>query len=830
MHRVRAVLKALLFGLLWALSVAAFCVPLTGAGTAVGAQPGWARTLPDTGVWLVAAVALALMYRYAAGRTHVMRRVGLWILAALLAGVATLGESFAQTGTAELALAAPLLTLLYFAGRVPVYYLGMALLWQALAQNSIVQPGEGNRAQGESRRSGSAALSAREERGESYFAAIPGQHRRADWGSMPRSRDSAAAAAMPLGGTLRTGEGPRRPDGSAGWDADEAADAHGNLYPPRISVNASANIRPFSSRGPLPAEVYSAPEGELYDPAMFDRPLDAEPYSPSGVPPLDGIDYDGLQPAQGYTPQQDRQGGGAHTRRAAAQRARAQSGGQRGHTGAKRRDGHTKGSAPTSRAGARRYGANGGMPERRSTAPVPTWLFTLLLLLCWLPYLLAVWPGTVSNDSITQLAEIFGAKPLSAGNPLAQTGLIWVFVQLGQGLLNSADAAVALYIGVQGLLMAWLLGYAAARVQRSGAPGWLTGLTVAFFALCPVFPTFAFCVGKDTNFAMAVLWFTLMIWRLTDSRWPPLRTALGLCLSAVLCVLLRNAGGYLAIETLLLMLLYFILKHEKRWRVTLAALLFAGAAMLAMPYAVQPRLGAEPMPVAEMRSVQVQQLARTVASETLTEAERAAIDAVLPVDALKAAYNGELSDPVKALWRDGVTPEQRIAMEAVWLRLGAKYPATYLSATFHNSYGYLLPGYVSTIKPTLLLGAQGRTALIDGLFDFTVNPVAEQLKSGLQSLFAYVPFRLLTAPGLYGCLALFALAGLWGVRKRGKLLCMLPVLFTLAGCLFSAVNGYFRYAMPLYFAAPVLLALLSQALRSDERVQEEAERLPLGRR
>jgi hypothetical protein len=72
------------------------------------------------------------------------------------------------------------------------------------------------------------------------------------------------------------------------------------------------------------------------------------------------------------------------------------------------------------------------------------------------------------------------------------------------------------------------------------------------------------------------------------------------------------------------------------------------------------------------------------------------------MDGIKQAYNGELSDPVKNLWRDTSSAEDKAAFAATWIRLGAKHPATYLSAFFHNSYGYLLPGYVSTIKPTFL--------------------------------------------------------------------------------------------------------------------------------
>lgn len=447
----------------------------------------------------------------------------------------------------------------------------------------------------------------------------------------------------------------------------------------------------------------------------------------------------------------------------------------------------------------------------------PTWVWGLVILVCWMPYLFVVWPGTVSNDSITQLAEALGRKALSNGNPLAQTGLVWLMAQLGLGVFRSADAGVALYIGVQALLMAWLLGYAVRRLWEAGMPAWLNWLALLLYALCPVFPLFAFCVGKDTNFAMAVLWFTLMVWRVLGSKWPPLRTTAGLCLSAAACVLLRNAGAGLVGATLGVLFIRQFVKGGRLWRTPLLAMIVTTATLVGLYAFAVPALGALPTPATENWSIPLQQVARTVASVPLPDADRAAIDAVLPVEQIQPAYDGELSDPVKGLWREGVTPAQQADFFATWLRLGLRYPATYASATFHNSYGYLYPGYVNPVKPTFLLGMEGRTTKIDGAFDFTVNPLADPLKAQLKALFAYAPFRLLTAPGAYGWVLLLCVVGVLGYRRRENLIAMLPGLFALVGCLASAVNGYFRYAMPLYLLAPVLLGMLAQAARSGGR-------------
>lgn len=448
----------------------------------------------------------------------------------------------------------------------------------------------------------------------------------------------------------------------------------------------------------------------------------------------------------------------------------------------------------------------------------PAWAYALAIFACWLPYLITVWPGTVSNDSITQLTEIFGVKALSNGNPLLQTGLIGFFAVIGQGVFGSADAAVALYVLTQGLLMAWLLGYAVSAAAGGGAPAWLVYLSLGFYALCPVFPLFAFCIGKDTNFAMAVLWLMLVVWRAIRTEAPAGKDTVSLAVSAVLCVLLRNAGIGLVATTLAMLLVWSLVRRNPVWQGAMYALACAAAALFLLHAALIPMLSAEKSPESEILSAPLQQVARVVTNESLPEAYYEAVDAVLPVDQLKEAYNGELSDPVKDLWREDATPEQKQAFFRAWVSLGFQQPATYFSAFFHNSYGYVMPGYVSTIKPTFLLGDEGTTPLLDGRFDFTVNPRAERMKTVLKRLLQYAPFRILTAPGLYGWVLLFSLAVVLSCRQWRMLIFLLPALLTLAGCLFSPVNGYFRYAMPVYFAAPVLLAAAAQAIRKSEPI------------
>ncbi len=427
------------------------------------------------------------------------------------------------------------------------------------------------------------------------------------------------------------------------------------------------------------------------------------------------------------------------------------------------------------------------------------------LLLCWLPWYAFLFPGTVSNDSISQLKIILGLAPWSNANPVTQTALVGLFRKLGL-LLGSADAGVALYCIVQAVLMAWLLGALLSEMSVGHAPKWLVRLSFCFYAFCPIFPVFAFCVGKDTNFAMAVLFLALECWRAIHREKPRFAA---LCIAAVACVLLRNPGVYLALLTLAFLFIRGV--RQKRWLVPACAAACAAAVFGALHLAIIPALDIAPMPETEEYSIPLQQVARVAASGTFTPEQRAAVDGVIPVDEIGKVYNGELSDRVKDLWRKDATPEAKAAFWKAWPSIILDNPLTCASATFHNTYAYLYPGYVSTIKPTLLIGDQSsRTANVKGYFDFSVNPLSVPLKAFCQTLTHNALYRVLVSPGLYGWLTLFAAAWLMKGRDKRQLICAVPALFTLAGCMLSAVNGYFRYAMPLYLSSPMLLWLISQ--------------------
>ena len=121
-----------------------------------------------------------------------------------------------------------------------------------------------------------------------------------------------------------------------------------------------------------------------------------------------------------------------------------------------------------------------GKPLRRR---FPAWVYALLIFIFWVPYLAALWPGSVSVEAVPMLASIsVGSVP----EPLLAAGFVRFAAVVGQGIFASTNAAVALYV-----LCAVAIDGVAAGVY--GVPDCNQRYTFVAYAILPP----VFCVVPD---------------------------------------------------------------------------------------------------------------------------------------------------------------------------------------------------------------------------------------------------------------------------------------------------------------------------------------------
>jgi len=454
----------------------------------------------------------------------------------------------------------------------------------------------------------------------------------------------------------------------------------------------------------------------------------------------------------------------------------------------------------------------------------PILFVTGVLLLCWLPYLAIYFPGTVVWDMAEMVAMQYGLRPMTTWHPVFVTWLFSGCVRLGR-VFHSDNLGVFCYTLLQAVLLAYVLSRALALVRRlqAGRAFWLGALL--FFALTPIFASFAQAVGKDTLYAALVGLLTVQSIEWLRFGRPKAAGVAGFGVTALLVCLTRNNGIYLLVPTALV--LVPALRGRARWPAA-AALGGAIAVWIAFSSLLVPALGITDATASGAYSVAFQQSARTLRDQEVSSAEYAAIDQVLDAANLAALYETNISDPVKYTFKQyglgrGAEEEALKAYRKTWLAMMKEYPLTYWEAFVAGSTGYY--AFTPKIDAARTYNYQGGMRFLfetvaagDDPLDLHTTQIAAF--AGARELLAMyargwrrVPvLELFLFCAAYTWLLIIAAVSLLRQKRARDLAAFLPALMSLIVCVLSPVNDYFRYFLPIVCAFVPLLALVKRGI------------------
>lgn len=473
-----------------------------------------------------------------------------------------------------------------------------------------------------------------------------------------------------------------------------------------------------------------------------------------------------------------------------------------------------------------------GMQQTGNRRSLPGWLawcfahpgimtFTLCVL-CWMPYYLFEFPGICSPDSIVQLEQAAGLEPYSNHHPIAHTYILSLFYRFGVQALGSVNAGVGLYTAAQMLFLAAGCGYLNATIARivNRHKGVVTCLTAAFFALMPFNGVFAVAVWKDIPFTAILMLLTSLLAREVYGicTLPPfIRVAV--CYLLVTATGIFRSNGYYMLLLLIPATLCYLLVRRKakdtaRHRYTMAAACVC--ALITTEIFRGPVLDhaqvARPDFI-ESLCVPLQQVSRVLVNDYIIEAkDRAMIEEVMDLTYIRAIYEEGFADNMKELVRagnQGYLVANKGRFLSLWLRLGLRYPGTYLEAWAALTKGYWYPDVAY------------HTAWIDGVIDNIVGVYHEPLIGGkvvikLKELALktgeFVPgLGLLYSMGSYTWLLLLAAALLWkkaaGVPTGAWLILAIPSALLVTLFLATPTATEFRYAYPVVMTSPLFLTV-----------------------
>lgn len=469
--------------------------------------------------------------------------------------------------------------------------------------------------------------------------------------------------------------------------------------------------------------------------------------------------------------------------------------------------------------------------NRTKAQPMENWAVFLcsflIILICWLPYFLAYFPGILSNDSVWQMDQVLGIRPYSNHHPFTHTMIIKLLYTIGHAIFGTVSGGIATYTFFQMTVMALIFSYLIYTIYHQGAKtGWCIAV-LAYFALVPFHAMYSITMWKDILFGGVVLLFVISIWKLLTKyrRGEPIWPVLPMFAVTGIFVSLLRTNGFLAF---LLCIPFVVIMLRKHWLPVLASGIVSVIVVLTVLGPVMSAFQVIPVDTVEALSIPLQHISRMIADDKpLTQEQTELIEKLAPVEEIKEAYRPNISDPVKDLIRrynnQQAFSEYRWEYIKLWVSLALKYPGEIIKAQADQTYGYWYPDvqywnvWTYTVDNDFGIST---TPLIDG-------PVYNMVRNAATSYRTIPIYGMVWSIGL-NMLAVFALGAVCIVKRKAWLLtAFIPTVAVFLTLMISTpVYAEFRYIYCLFTTLPFLASitfLTPQRPRKEPNGQKEPE-------
>ncbi len=312
------------------------------------------------------------------------------------------------------------------------------------------------------------------------------------------------------------------------------------------------------------------------------------------------------------------------------------------------------------------------------------------LLLCWLPVLLAVYPGFFVYDAQDEYLQV-ASRTFTTHHPLVHVLMLGGIICAVHKVTDSYNLGIACYMLVQMCVVAGGFTILLSYLRKKKTGRLLRVLSLLYFAFFPVIVMFTLCSAKDTIFTVALLMLLLSMLEMgiARERFFSSKAEMAFFVLSALTMLLFRKNGIYAFALMIPVLLIYHKQYLKKMGALLAVVVVS---YFLISGGLAAALGAHETENQEILTVPIQQLARTYKfnKEIFTDEEIAILHEILPEEAL-ALYNPKLSDPVKYRFQNGPYNADRWKYAELWLKIGLRKPLSYINAWLVNSYGFWYP-------------------------------------------------------------------------------------------------------------------------------------------
>ncbi|MGN0774197.1 MAG: DUF6020 family protein [Candidatus Ventricola sp.] len=449
----------------------------------------------------------------------------------------------------------------------------------------------------------------------------------------------------------------------------------------------------------------------------------------------------------------------------------------------------------------------------RRTLQVPMWGYMLILLICWLPLLIAFYPGMLNYDVNTEYRQWFYGE-WDDRHPLLYIVLCYGVYTIGR-LIDQPELALLAATVIRMVAFAAALAYSCVFVQRRRAPAWALILLTALYGLLPVFSVMSVSAAKDTPFTAALLVLSLLCWEAIEDP-KAFFASRRRCIMFVLMVVFtyhmrKNGVAALVLLPLLILML-------RGFRKKAACLCAAGLAVtLLVNIVIYAACQPFDQPAFQTYSIPAQQLVRAYNVGEMTEEEKEELHSWFVDGEWGLMLHPYLADNAKGYLNQEKLREDPSGLLDLWARVGKKNKRVYAEAFLMLNIGSWYPDDLTHTRVYLDASGILKGYLQTDEYDFKQYGVEIQhplprLSNFINRIcrlneyqkYPIITVLFCTATPLW--VILFACAMLIARRKTRFLPVVSGVMVLWASYLFGPCTMV-RYMLPLYCLAPALLTL-----------------------
>ncbi len=316
-------------------------------------------------------------------------------------------------------------------------------------------------------------------------------------------------------------------------------------------------------------------------------------------------------------------------------------------------------------------------------------VFWILILAAWVPYLLTYYPGGIVGDGAHALEEAFHAGPPTKSHwGVCHILVLRLFLKIGHLFTADPQVGIFLYIIASSIFISGVFALVAESFARRGAPAWLPACIAGVYAFSGFFASYAMSLWKDGPYGAGVTLLVLLLWDIAEERMASRRHIVRFAMIGLFICMWRPNGVHHFLLTLPCVAL--LLRRRSPTLVAVGVSVVAFSLFVYGP--VHRHFGIKSDKLTESISIPLQQVAAVVRSgRPLTETQKAVLFEMMPEVAWRTKYTPSRSGPLKLALNQSRIKSQFPGFMKVWLQLLPRNLTTYFNAYLLETLGFWHP-------------------------------------------------------------------------------------------------------------------------------------------